>query len=138
MFVQKNLQGLTDEQLHTRITMAGNFSISIGPHQIHEQQMQRVLQPHRKLTDSIINAYMGLAASKLAKQQIIPGFLLPFHILNNVVSSMLSSQPSILLFKPRLQLQKMKLWMPEVSAHPCIPFHALTISKFVHILAEYI
>jgi hypothetical protein len=92
--------------------------------------MQPVLQPLGKLADSIVNAYLGLAAKDLAKQRLMPRFLPPFHILNNVVSAILSSQPSILPFKPRLQLEKKKLWLPEVCPHWCTHFFA-SLANFV-------
>jgi hypothetical protein len=102
-------QELSDEALYRHITSSSHISISIGPHQIHKEQMMRVLQPTGKLTDSIINAYLGLVAADLAKPHLVPGFPPQFHILDNVVSSVLSLQPSILPFKPRLQLQKKRL-----------------------------
>ncbi|KIJ33291.1 hypothetical protein M422DRAFT_264845 [Sphaerobolus stellatus SS14] len=86
--------------------------IFFGKFQIKRPQLEELINPNGCLSGSVISGFLHFYTEDIVAFQELPGLPPPFYIMDVLKTSVMASQSTIGIFKPKLNMKTSRLYTP--------------------------
>ncbi|KIJ40860.1 hypothetical protein M422DRAFT_256021 [Sphaerobolus stellatus SS14] len=88
--------------------------IFFGKFQIKRPQLEELINPNGRLSGSVISGFLHFYTEDIVAFQELPGLPPPFYIMDISKTSVMASQSTTGIFKPKLNMKTSRLWAERI------------------------